>query len=173
MYQLNLHGKRLTLQTVNDGFDLVYDGSMFSLLWEQAKRKNAFTWENKNSKHNPFAVHDFGSTVDRVVAPTTREQGRSAALGLSVIDREEKEERKNQNVSENPQRQAAIEELEKEKKQIYGELKSSFGEAEARQLISQFMVSLVRAPDLFNLERALCQKNGRNQQTLSRYEVCC
>jgi len=44
MYQMQVHGKRLTIQAVNDGFDLVYEGTMFQVLWEQEKRKNAFTW---------------------------------------------------------------------------------------------------------------------------------
>lgn len=104
MYQLNLHGKRLMLQAVNDGFDLVYDGNMFQVLWEQAKRKNAFTWENKNSKHNPYSVHAFGANVDRVVAPTTREQGTRAGIGLSVLDHDDAEERKTKVASKNPQR---------------------------------------------------------------------
>jgi len=34
MYQMTLSGKRLTIQAVNDGFDLVYDGTMFAVLWE-------------------------------------------------------------------------------------------------------------------------------------------
>lgn len=34
MYQMTLGGKRLTLQSVRDGFDLVYEGVMFQVLWE-------------------------------------------------------------------------------------------------------------------------------------------
>ena len=67
-----VHGKRITIQAVNDGFDIMYDGTMFQVLWEQEKRKNQFTWDNKNKKHDAFAVREFGATVDRVVAPTTR-----------------------------------------------------------------------------------------------------
>ena len=44
IYQMTIGGKRLTLQAVGDGFDLVYDGTMFNVLWEQEKRKNTFTW---------------------------------------------------------------------------------------------------------------------------------
>ena len=29
LYQMTIHGKRVTLQAVNDSFDLVYDGTMF------------------------------------------------------------------------------------------------------------------------------------------------
>ena len=96
MYQISLHGKRLTIQAVNDGFDLVYEGTMFQVLWEQEKRKNAFTWQNKNKRHDPFAVHDFGENVDRVVAPTTREQGTKEAVNLQVIDREREERNRNE-----------------------------------------------------------------------------
>ena len=85
---MTLGGKRITIQAVNDGFDIVYDGTMFAVLWEQAKRKNTFTWENKNSRHDPYAVHEFGGTVDRVVQPTTREQGTKAAMELGVLSRE-------------------------------------------------------------------------------------
>ena len=74
---------------MNDSFDIVYDGSMFQVLWEQEKRKNAFTWENKSKRHDPFAVHDFGDKVDKVVAPTTREQGTRQAVDLQVMAREE------------------------------------------------------------------------------------
>ena len=70
---MTLHGKRINLQAVNDSFDLLVDGSMFNVLWEQEKRKSQFTWDNKNKKHDPFAVHAFGDKVDRNVAPTTRE----------------------------------------------------------------------------------------------------
>ena len=85
---MQVHGKRITIQSVNDGFDIVYDGTMFQVLWEQEKRKNAFTWQNKNSRHDPFAVHEYGNKVDKVVAPTTRERGSAAAVNLEVMDRE-------------------------------------------------------------------------------------
>jgi len=29
MYQFQVHGKRITLQAVNEGFDLVYEGQLF------------------------------------------------------------------------------------------------------------------------------------------------
>jgi hypothetical protein len=55
---------------------------MFQVLWENEKRKSSFNWENKNKRHDPFAVHGFGENVDRVVAPTTREQGSRTAIDL-------------------------------------------------------------------------------------------
>jgi len=73
MYQCQVHGQRVTIQAVNDTFDLVYEGNMFQVLWEQEKKKSSFNWENRNKRHDPFAVHDFGKNIDRVVAPTTRE----------------------------------------------------------------------------------------------------
>lgn len=82
MYQMTINGKRITIQAVNEGFDIMYDGTMFQVLWEQEKRKNAFTWDNKTKKHDAFAVHQFGANVDRVVAPTTRDQGSKAAIDL-------------------------------------------------------------------------------------------
>lgn len=91
MYQMNIHGQKMMLQAVNDGFDIVFDGNMFQVLWEQEKRKSAFTWENKNKRHDPFAVHDFGDKVDKVVAPTTREQGKRQAIDLQVMSRREEE----------------------------------------------------------------------------------
>ena len=115
------------------------------MLWEQAKRKNAFTWDNKNKRHDPFAVHEFGAKVDKVVAPTTREQGTKAAMELAVLSREQ-EERKNTTSSspiKSNERKAAIAELEQEKKQIYNDLKSSLGESEAEEQLRQFMVSIV------------------------------
>ena len=105
MYQMTLSGKRITIQAVNDGFDLVYDGTMFAVLWEQAKRKSTFTWENKNSRHDPYAVHEFGKTVDKVVAPTTREMGSKQAMELGVMSREARareEEKKNKDQSSTP-----------------------------------------------------------------------
>lgn len=127
MYQMNVHGKRITVQAVGDGFDLMYDGSMFQVLWEQEKRKNAFTWQNKNKRHDPFAVHEFGDKVDQVVKPTTREHGSAAAMNIQVLDRErqQREERKHsssprggrrgESSSTNPERKKAIAELEKER----------------------------------------------------------
>ena len=85
---MNIHGKRVSIQAVGDGFDLLFDGTMFQVLWEQEKRKNAFTWQNKNKRHDPFAVHEFGGNVDKVVAPTTRDQGSAAAMHLQVMDRQ-------------------------------------------------------------------------------------
>ena len=54
-----------------------------------------------------------------------------------------REERKNTESTpiKTRERQQAIEELEQEREQIYNELKSSFGDGEAKQLIKQFMVS--------------------------------
>ena len=85
---MTLGGKRLTLQAVGDGFDLVYEGTMFNVLWEQEKRKNAFTWQNKDRKHDAFEVHTFGENVDRVVQPTTRDRGTKHAQQMAVMNRE-------------------------------------------------------------------------------------
>ena len=89
-------------------------------------------------------MHEFGAKVDKVVAPTTREQGTKAAMELAVLSREQ-EERKN-TTSGSPiksnERKAAIAELEQEKKQIYNDLKSSLGESEAEEQLRQFMVSI-------------------------------
>jgi len=73
IYQFNLHGKRFTIQSVNDGFDIQYEGTFFQVLWESEKRKSQFNWDNKNKKHDAFTVRNFGENVDSVVAPTTRE----------------------------------------------------------------------------------------------------
>jgi len=147
MYQMNVHGKRITVQTVGDGFDLMYDGSMFQVLWEQEKRKNAFTWQNKNKRHDPFAVHEFGDKVNQVVAPTTRERGTAAAMNIQVLDRErqQREERKQWTSprwggsSSNPERKRAIAELEKEREQTYNDLKAAIGKTEADQQIKTYM----------------------------------
>ena len=45
MYQLSVHGKKISIQAVNDGFDLVFDGTMFQVLWEQEKRKITFLYD--------------------------------------------------------------------------------------------------------------------------------
>ena len=147
---MTIHGKRVNLQAVNDGFDLVYDGTMFQVLWEQEKKKNAFTWENKNRRHDAFAVHEFGNTVDRVVAPTTREQGSKQAINLQVmhLDNEERKTKgrtrtppnQSESSSENARKRAeAIAELDREKDQMYADLKSSLGEQEAKVQIKTFM----------------------------------
>ena len=128
------------MQAVNDGFDLVYEGTMFQTLWEQSKRTSAFTWENKNRKHDPFEVHAFGSTVDRVVAPTTREQGKKHVID-SMIEEKKEEESPGSTSQAQKDRKSAIAELEAEKKQTYEELKASLGKSEADELIKQFMVS--------------------------------
>lgn len=117
---MQIHGKRVSIQAVGDGFDILYDGTMFQVLWEQEKRKNAFNWQNKNKRHDPFAVHEFGGTVDRVVAPTTREQGSAAAVNLQVFDRERQARRASGSPraggaareETNPERKRALKELE-------------------------------------------------------------
>ena len=72
---MKIHDTRVNIQAVNEGFDLVHENNMFQVLWEQEKRKNQFNWQNRSKKQDAFAVKDFGQNMDRVVAPTTREQG--------------------------------------------------------------------------------------------------
>ena len=152
---MQVHGKRLTIQAVNDGFDLVYEGTMFQVLWEQEKRKNAFTWQNKNKRHDPFAVHEFGEAVDKVVAPTTREQGSKAAMQIQVMDRErearDRDEERRDSGSESPPSRAsdnqegrknAIALLKKDKETTYNDLKAAIGQEEADEQIKLFMVSV-------------------------------
>jgi len=125
------------------------------MLWEAEKRKSSFTWENKNRRHDPFAVHGFGENVDRVVAPTTRENLRVGSLRVMgvAISEEDKDDIRSpkpsnrvnfvdDNLTGNAlERKKAASALEEEKKQIYNELKSSLGEAEANVHIKEFMVS--------------------------------
>ena len=138
VYQMQVHGKRVTIQSVNDGFDLVFDGTMFQVLWEQEKRKNAFTWQNKTTRHDPFAVHEFGNKVDKVTVPTTRERGTAAAVNLEVMDRERqaREDRHHsssprQGGESNPERKRALQELERERETTYNDLKAAIGKTEA------------------------------------------
>ena len=140
MYQMQVHGHRLTLQPVNDSFDIVFKGTMFMVLWEQLKRKNAFTWDNRNRKHDPFAVHNFGETVDRVVAPTTREKNTKEGYALNMMANNNDNELGKAASMEmsasgsskpNPEREKAIKELEQEKESLYNELKASLGKSEA------------------------------------------
>ena len=138
-YQFSHGGKRFAIQTISTGFDLVYDGTQFQVLWQQEKRKNAFTWENKNKRHDPFEVRNFGENVDSVVAPTTREQASAVGPPKNL----QNVYRNNMNAGElgsstggdDEQRKQAIKDLEKEKKDTYNELKSSFGQQEADELI--------------------------------------
>ena len=117
------------------------------MLWEAEKRKSSFTWENKNRRHDPFAVHGFGENVDRVVAPTTRENLRVANSEEEKGDILSPKPSKRVNVVDDNltgnalERKKAVSALEEEKKQIYNELKSSLGEAEANVHIKEFMVS--------------------------------
>ena len=118
---MQVHGHRLTLQPVNDSFDIVFKGTMFMVLWEQLKRKNAFTWDNRNRKHDPFAVHNFGETVDRVVAPTTREKNTKEGYALNMMANNNENElgkaasmemAASGSSKSNPEREKAIKELE-------------------------------------------------------------
>lgn len=110
---------------------------MFQTLWEQEKRKSQFTWENRNKKHDAFAVHDFGQNVDRVVAPTTREADKRAAANLQRMDRE-KQSMDSKPVDEETariarrEREAAVKALDDEKTTLYNECKSALGEEEAK-----------------------------------------
>ena len=120
-HSFTIHGKRLTIQSINEGFDIMYDGTLFQVLWEQEKRKNSFSWDNKNKRHDPFAVRNFGENVDSVVAPTTREAGTAQAINLEVMARtnnnEETKDKPAERSSEDAaKRKQAIKELEDEKK---------------------------------------------------------
>ena len=66
-------------------------------------------------------------------------------------------------------KQKAIDELEAEKDSLYRELKSSLGEAEAKEQIKQFMVSLKTKIDFsLCLVWTLQDQNGRNRKHLCR-----
>ena len=121
---MGIHSKRFTIQAVNDGFDIVVDGTMFQVLWEQEKGKNALTRQNKNARHDPFTVHMFGSQVNKVTAPTTREQGQARQ------DRPHSAKHRNGDCS-NPERKRALQELEMERKTTYNNLKEAIGKTEA------------------------------------------
>ena len=64
-------------------------------------------------------MHDFGDTVDRVVAPTTREAGSKQAINLQVMHRENEESKtsgKSRDMSENARKRGeAVAELDREK----------------------------------------------------------
>ena len=51
------------LIAVDDSFDIQYDGKLFGFLWEQEKSKSAFTWSNKDKKHNPYEAKEFGGNL--------------------------------------------------------------------------------------------------------------
>ena len=91
-------------------------------------------------------MHQFGANVDRVVAPTTRDQGSKAAIDLQVMGRANAAANdspsKNRSVEDESAKRAAIKELNREKDQMYNDLKSSLGQTEADEHIRVFMVSL-------------------------------
>ena len=159
IYPFDIGGKRLHLQNVCDDFDILFEGTLFSTLWQTARQKNQFSWETQTERDS-YAVHGFGETVDRVVAPTTRdaereERGRSKSAKkktkskTSVINGEEAEGEEHKASESSPvrpedsirlqEREKAVEDLEKEKKELYNNLKSSFGGSEANKLMDQFM----------------------------------
>ena len=82
------------LLAVGESFDLQYDNKMFGMLWEQEKSKNAFSWSNKDKKHNPYEAKDFGNNLEAVSNPTSREVGftRSLEIQDSFKSNEEKKE---------------------------------------------------------------------------------
>ena len=82
------------LIAVDDSFDIQYDGKLFGFLWEQEKSKSAFTWSNKDKKHNPYEAKDFGGNLEAVNKATSREVGFSRSLEMqeSFNENEEKKE---------------------------------------------------------------------------------
>ena len=53
---------------------------MFGMLWEQEKAKNAFSWSNKDKKHNPYEAKEFGDNFEAVNKATSREVGFTRTL---------------------------------------------------------------------------------------------
>ena len=47
----------------NDIFELEIEGRLFSEAWAKVKYKNAFEWETKEKKHDPYDVHEFGQQI--------------------------------------------------------------------------------------------------------------
>lgn len=92
-HSLTVEGLKVTIQAVGEGFDIVHDNTFFQVLWEQEKRKNQFSWESRQSKHDAFVAHSFGASFDHVVKPTTREQGTAEAIELQLMNEEEKGEK--------------------------------------------------------------------------------
>ena len=113
MYKMTLHGQRVTIQAVGDKFDVSYDGKLFAELWEAEKRKNQFTWSNKEKKHDPYQLSDFGNKWDAVSKPTSREVGFSK--GLEV--RNKYEEDKNQSPDGDEDKEWKKKQKEKKRKE--------------------------------------------------------
>jgi len=44
MYKMTLHGARIVIVSVRDGFDIQYNSKLFCELWEEEKRKSSFNW---------------------------------------------------------------------------------------------------------------------------------
>ena len=58
-----------------ESFDVQISGKMFSTAWESAKTKKAFNWDNKEKKHDPYQVQEFGNELENVNAKNSRQTG--------------------------------------------------------------------------------------------------
>ena len=147
---------------MNDSFELVYDGNMFNVLWEQEKRKNSFNWDNKARRHDPFEVHAFGDKVNKIMAPTTREAGSRAAMEMQALDMNREESKDSQASTSSPAkkrdiegRNKALKELEEERKQMESDLRSGLGGQEAEDQIRVYLVSTEKPLSQHNLYKLI------------------
>ena len=113
-YSFEIDGVRFTVQSIGDGFDIIYKGDQFQVLLESKKRRN--------TAKNPFEVKTYGDSLNNIVAPTSRDQGTTYANKLqAMVDRNDDEEIKQDSSSKatsDSEYNEAIRKLEEEKEQM-------------------------------------------------------
>ena len=99
-YSFVVDKREILICSRGDTYELQIDSKPFSQVWEREKTKKAFSWDNKERKHDPWEVNQFGSNLDSVFAETSREVGHAASMSASVNYDEEAEQQDEQDKAE-------------------------------------------------------------------------
>ena len=72
--------------TRDETFELMILNKPFSQAWAKEKGKKSFNWHDKERKHDPYAVNEFGSSLETVFADTSRQTGMANINGPNYFD---------------------------------------------------------------------------------------
>ena len=90
-YSFVVDKREILICSRGDTYELQIDSKPFSQVWEREKTKKAFSWDNKERKHDPWEVNQFGSNL---------EVGHAASMSASVNYDEEAEQQDEQDKAE-------------------------------------------------------------------------
>lgn len=93
MHQFRVRGQpcNISYNAIGEEFQLKVQGKEFNRVYEDIKKKSAFNWATADKKHDAFKLNEFGTNIDIITKPTSREDG-MVNIDSSPLDVERDEE---------------------------------------------------------------------------------